>query len=155
MSSDITVLPTEVSIVKRLVCVLRDIFWHIDCHHHVFQQRPHPIPSVFSIFTNYNIPKRSKHRKRLTSNISSDALQDFALELSTILNFSFWNRTGWVELKCNFDPSFSVLLVIVTIWLKTIRRPRLTIASGHLLVIFQSISNWSTYHNHLRNCQPA
>ena len=110
VSSDVTVLPTEVSIVKRLVCVLRDIFWHIDRNHYVFEQRAHPIPSVYSIFTNYNIPERSKHRKRLTSNISSDALQDFALELSTILNFSFWNRTGWVELKCNFDSLlFSVV----------------------------------------------
>ena len=65
VSSDVTVLPTEVSIVKRLVCVLRDIFWHIDRNHYVFEQRAHPIPSVYSIFTNYNIPERFKTQKKI------------------------------------------------------------------------------------------
>lgn len=109
-SSNTDISPTEVPLVRKLVCVLRDIFRYIDRHHHVFEQRAHPIPSVFNIFTNYNVPERSKHRKRLTSNISSNALQDFALELSPILNLSFWERTGWADLKTNFN---SLLFSIV------------------------------------------
>ncbi len=98
-SLNTTIRETEVSTVKKLVIVLRDIFWHIDRHHHVFEQRAQPIPSGFTCFSNYNCPERSKHRKRLTSNMSSDSLQDFSLELSTILQFSFWDRPGWAELK--------------------------------------------------------
>ena len=44
---------------KRLVTVMRDIFWHIDGHQHVFQQRAQPIPSVFESFTDYNNPELS------------------------------------------------------------------------------------------------
>ena len=62
--------------------MLHDILWHIDGHH-VFQQRAQPIPSSFHFFINYNNPQLSTHRKRLTSNMSSDALRDFALELSS------------------------------------------------------------------------
>ena len=38
--------------------------------------------------------------------MSSDALRDFALELSTVLHFSFWDMPHWLELK----PVFLSLL---------------------------------------------
>ena len=41
----------------KLVYLLRDIFWHIDGHHHVFQQCSVTIPDVFSPFCNYNVPQ--------------------------------------------------------------------------------------------------
>ena len=106
VSASVSLESSELSMGRRLVIVLRDILWHIDGHHHVFQQRAQPIPSSFHSFINYNNPQLSKHRKRLTSNMSSNALRDFALELSTILHFSFWDRPHWLELK----PIFLSLL---------------------------------------------
>ncbi len=102
-SMSVSICDSEASSGKRLVVVLRDIFWHIDGHHHVFEQRAQAIPHMFHVFTNYNMPERSKHRKRLTRNISSDLLRDFSLELSTILHFGFWDRPRWVELKSHFN----------------------------------------------------
>ena len=89
--------------MKRLIAVFQSIFWHIDGHHHVFEQRALGIPSIFSIFSGYNVPERSKHRKRVTSNLSCDVLQEVALELSTLLNFSFWDKGKWPELKPHFQ----------------------------------------------------
>ena len=70
----------------KLVYLLRDIFWHIDGHHHVFQQRSVAIPDVFSPFCNYNVPELSKHRKRRTINLSGHLIQQFVLDLCTMLH---------------------------------------------------------------------
>ena len=83
----------------KLVRLLCDIFWHIDGHHHVFRSRSVAIPTEFEVFSNYNIPQLSKHRKRRTCNLSSDVLKQYALELSVILEESYWNRDGWCDFK--------------------------------------------------------
>ena len=54
-------------------------------------------------FTDYNVPEQSKHKKRLTSNLSSDVLQEMSLELLTILSYPFWERSEWITLKPHFD----------------------------------------------------
>ena len=91
---------------KKLVVLLRDIFWHIDGHHHIFEQRAKKIPAIFCSFVNYNVPELSKHHKHVTRNISADQLGDFALDLSVLLQSSYWDRPHWCELK----PHFTVLL---------------------------------------------
>ena len=93
---------SELILGNKLVILLRDIFWHIDGHHHIFEERAQKIPSVFRAFVNYNVPECSKHRKRVTHNISSDQLGDFALELSVLLRSSFWERCHWCDLKPHF-----------------------------------------------------
>ena len=105
-SSSASFTESEIPMGKQLVNLLRDIFWHIDGHHHVFDQRALPIPPIFHSFTGYNTPELSKHRKRLTRNLSSDSLREFSLELSTNLNYQFWDRPHWSELK----PHFLLLL---------------------------------------------
>jgi hypothetical protein len=35
--------------------------------------------------------------------MSSDTIQEFALELSTSLHLGFWERPGWIELKSYFN----------------------------------------------------
>ena len=83
----------------RLVCLLREIFWYIDGHHHAFQLCSVPVPKEFECFLNYNVPQLSKHRKRRTINMSADVLKDFNLELSTLLHESYWNRECWFDIK--------------------------------------------------------
>ena len=81
---------------------MRDIFWYIDGHHHVFERVQKPISTVFSSFIDYNCPKRYKHAKRVTSNLSSDKLREFAFDLSTILLESYWDRDDWKSIKQHF-----------------------------------------------------
>ena len=102
-SSSVTLRSSEKDLGRRLVSLLQNLFWHIDGHLHVFQQRAQAIPQIFLRFTDYNVPERFKHRKRLTSNLSSDVLQELSLELSTILSYPFWERWEWVTLKPHFD----------------------------------------------------
>ena len=94
---------SELKSAKKLVHILRDILWYVNSHHHVFQNRALALPSIFSCFTGYNTPQLSKHRKRLTCNISADQLHEFALNMSTVLQSNnFWERPQWIELKPHF-----------------------------------------------------
>ena len=99
-SRDLTFKTDEVDTSGvKLVRLLCDILWHIDGHHHVFQSRSLPLPVEFQSFSNYNVPEFSKHRKRRTYNLSSDLIQQFVLDLSVILDESYWDRDGWCEFK--------------------------------------------------------
>ena len=100
MSRNLKFRPDEVDTTgKTLVALLRDILWHIDGHHHVFQQRSANIPKVFRQFTHYNTPELSKHRKRRTGNLSGELMQQHVLDLATILHATYWSREGWCEFK--------------------------------------------------------
>ena len=88
--------------VKQFLGVARDILWYVDGHHHVFSERALSLPAFFSSFTQYNTPHLSKHRKRQTSNISADQLNEFSLDLSSNLHSSFWEKPQWNRLKHHF-----------------------------------------------------
>ena len=51
---------------QNLVKMLTDYLWHTDGHHDTLKKQLCPVPP----FTGYNMPERSKHRKRTTSNLS-------------------------------------------------------------------------------------
>ena len=87
---------------KNLVSLLQDILWYVDGHHHVFKERATDLLACFKSFTLYNTPHFSKHRKRLTSNMSAEQLRDFALDLSIILQESYWEQPQWIEVKSHF-----------------------------------------------------
>ena len=93
---------SESKSVKQFVGVARDILWYVDGHHHVFSERALSLPAVFTRFTQYNTPHLSKHRKRYTSNISADQLNEFSLDLSSNLHSSFWEKPQWNRLKHHF-----------------------------------------------------
>ena len=60
---------------QNFVKMLTDCLWHIDGHHDTLKKQSCPVPPIFGPFTGYNMPKRSKHRKRIASNLSSDILK--------------------------------------------------------------------------------
>ena len=111
VSAQLMVQHSEVLSIKKFISLLRDIFWHIDGHHHVFNERSQPIPSVFNAFVGYNCPEKSKHRRRRTQNLSSDCLQNFSLELDSFLHLPVWDRAGWINLKPPFTELLSSLSV--------------------------------------------
>ena len=60
---------------QNLVKMLTDCLWHTDGHHDTLKKQSCPVPPIFGPFTGYNMPERSKHRKRTTSNLSLDILK--------------------------------------------------------------------------------
>jgi hypothetical protein len=98
-SSGVGLLEGEMHLGLKLVACLRDVFWYLDGHHHVFERINRPLSSAFSSFVGYNVPELYKHRKRMTRNISSDKLREFSLDLSTILFESYWERNCWSDIK--------------------------------------------------------
>ena len=80
-----------------LVKVLTDLLWHIDGHHATFSDQSCVIPSIFANFSGYNVPERSKHRKRKMGNLSSDPLKALSHSLFSILQGNYWKRPPWQE----------------------------------------------------------
>ena len=168
-TSDLTIRPSEAPTIKKLLVVLRDTFWHIDGHHHAFEQRAKAIPPCLGSFTGYNRPERSRHRKRLTSNMSADCLRDFTLELSTILQLSLWERPDWIELK----QTFSNLLMSLSTYVEYLTQKNKRVKSDHrsptpvreisehMILKFVNVSSSSptspflaAIEDGLANCQP-
>ena len=73
------------------------------------------------------MPQLSKHRKRLTSNLSCDVLRDLALDLSTVLNFNFWEREHWAHLK----PHFNNLLYSVSSYVDYLVKKNKKVKESH------------------------
>ena len=79
----------------NLVKLLTDCLWHIDGHHDMLKKQSCPVPPIFGPFTGYNMPERSKHRKRTTSNLSSDILKAVSQSLFSLLQGSYSKRKPW------------------------------------------------------------
>ena len=98
-SQNVIVHSNEVDSAQKLIILLGNILWYIDGHHHVFQERATSIPAVFRQFSGYNNPHLSKHRKRLTANISAEQLHEYALEITLMLHIHFFDRAEWLSFK--------------------------------------------------------
>ena len=81
------------------VCKLRDALWYIDGHHHTLADRSCHVSQVFEGYVEYNIPERSKHRKRLSLSLCAATLKSHSQNLFGNLQRSFWLRPGWNVLK--------------------------------------------------------
>ncbi len=82
---------------KKLVNVLTDCLWHVDGSHDTLKAQSCPIPTIISRFGGYNTPEHSKHRKRNTSNLSSDTLKALSRSLFPLLHRNYWKRTPWLN----------------------------------------------------------
>ena len=100
-ASSVGLLDEEILLSKKLVTCLRDIFWYLDGHHHVFERINKPISS-FDCFVGYNVPELSKHQKRLTKILSSDQLRSLAIDFSAILLESYWEKPCWRNTQQQF-----------------------------------------------------
>lgn len=74
---------------KNVISSLCDTLWYIDGHHSTLEVRSGSIPAPFDRFDGYNVPERSKHRKRKSSNRSSTILQRKKI-LKTAMNITLY-----------------------------------------------------------------
>ena len=83
----------------RVIQALRDVLWYIDGSHATLAERSCEVPEIFRKFNGYNQPEIHKHRKRLVASLSRDVLLAHSQSLFGILQFPFWNRPKWLEMK--------------------------------------------------------
>lgn len=97
--------PAEVErgVAGSTVSVLRDTLWYIDGHHPKLAERACGVPAVFKQFTNYNVPQRSKHRKRVNTSLSADVLRSHSHRLFVSLQAGFWDRNIWKTIKAEVE----------------------------------------------------
>ena len=87
---DVAFTSTEVDHVGvNLVKTLVECLWCIDGRHANFERHSSPIPDVFSRFTGFNTPEKSKHRKRALGNMQHDVLHGLYQSLFGLLQASF------------------------------------------------------------------
>ena len=84
---------------RHFVSNLRDALWYIDGHHSTLEARSFSIPEPFDRFEGYNVPEKSKHRKRQTCNMSFDILLKHVAVLKESQLSSWMQQSGWVQLK--------------------------------------------------------
>lgn len=58
----------------QFVAALTEILWNVDGHFATFSGRACPIPQEFVLFSGYNQPSKSKHRRRDAKNLSAAVL---------------------------------------------------------------------------------
>ena len=66
---------------KSFIAMLQEVMWYIDGHHETLEARSCSIPSEFKSFTGYNVPEKSKHRKRAHVNLSQEVLSKHVMLL--------------------------------------------------------------------------
>ena len=89
---------SEVSVTgQHFVSALTDTLWYIDGHHAVLSGRSCNISVVFAGYTGYNIPEVSKHRKRVSGNMSADTLRILSNRLFNCLQATYWDRPRWKD----------------------------------------------------------
>lgn len=74
---------------KNTIRTLQDVLWYLDDHHTTLAERSCHVPSVFAQFVRYNESEKSKHRKRLSTSLSSDVLKSHSQRLFGNLQCSF------------------------------------------------------------------
>lgn len=84
---------------SNFISNLRDALWYLDGHHSTLATRSCSIPEPFDKFEGYNMPERSKHRKRRTCNLSFDVLIKHVAVLKESLLSSWMQQSEWRDLK--------------------------------------------------------
>ena len=82
----------------NLVRTLQECLWYIDGRHAMIEHHSSPIPTTFSRFVGFNVPEKSKHRKRALGNMQHDILSGLHQSLFRLLQAPFWQRDKWKEL---------------------------------------------------------
>ena len=98
-----------VGVGEGFVKALVDTLWYMDGHHHVLKNRSHEVPESLQHFTGYNVPESSKHRKRKVQNLSEGTIREFSNTLFTCLQSTYWERSGWKDLKLDIQSVATLL----------------------------------------------
>ena len=87
---ELTFLTNEVDCTG--VRTLQECLWYIDGRHTIIEHHSTPIPTTFSRLVGFNVPQKSKHRKRVLGNMQHDILSEIHKSLFRLLKATFWQR---------------------------------------------------------------
>ena len=93
----------------NLVRTLQECLWYIDGRHAIIEHHSSPIPTTFSRFVGFNVPEKSKHRKRVLGNMQHNVLSEIHQSLFRLLQASFWQREKWRKFRDDVESLASCL----------------------------------------------
>lgn len=83
----------------QFVAALTEILWCLDGHSATFSSRACPIPPEFELFSGYNQPSKSKHRRRDAENLSAVVLDSHSSLLNGFALHPWLNATSWKQVR--------------------------------------------------------
>ena len=86
---------------SKFVAALTDILWYLDGHFTTFCSRGCPIPQSFQLFSGYNQPSKSKHRKRDPDNLSAAVLDSHSCILNEFALHPWLNSSSWKPVRAD------------------------------------------------------
>lgn len=84
---------------SKFVCGLTDCLWYIDGQHSTLEGRACHVPPEFKHFQGYNLPEKSRHRKRSPENLSAGVLDHHSTVLNSFLLQSWIQSGRWKAIK--------------------------------------------------------
>ena len=84
---------------EHCIQTLKNVLWYIDGHHDTLKKQSQKIPGLFETFTGYNVPEKSKHRKRTSQNLDQGKLSSYASDLFELLLAPYRSQTGWIDFR--------------------------------------------------------
>lgn len=85
---------------KEFLNAFTEVLWYIDGHKEILGSRGCNIPTEFIVvFFGYNVPEKSKHRKKDSANLSCDVLNHHAATLNHYLPCSWMKSIPWMPVR--------------------------------------------------------
>ena len=83
----------------RFVNTLTDVLWYLDGHHASLKARSCQLPAEFEMFVGFNVPEKSKHRKREHTNLERGMLNLYSEQLAEITLQPWMSSAKWKPVK--------------------------------------------------------
>ena len=80
---------------NKFINTLTETLWNLDGHAETLKSRGRGIPGMFEGFTGYNVPDKSKHRKRSHTNLEYQKIVELSQGMFQICGSSYLKRGEW------------------------------------------------------------
>ena len=81
---------------RNFVDTLANVLWELDGHHNTLNDRGCGLPTMLQAFRGYRQPEKAKHRKRESSNLDYQSIQEFSQSLFHLANCSYMKSQAWI-----------------------------------------------------------
>ena len=115
----------------QFVAALTEILWTLDGHSTAFSHRACPIPQEFVLFSGYNQPSKSKHRRRDAENLSAAVLDSHSSLLNEFMLHPWLNATSWKQVRA----ALSVLADSLYKYAEYLKQKNLEVQANHNKVL--------------------
>jgi len=114
-----------------IVSALTDCLWYVDGHTSSMESRSCRIPEEFKQFTGYNVPEKSKHRRRESGNMCATTLDNLSSVLNKFLLQPWFLNAVWKMMK----PTVTSLVDAIAKYAHYLKEKNIEVTANHNKVV--------------------